>query len=188
MQPPPFVIGITGASSVIYGIRLLETLARLGQQSHLVLSAAAKTTIPLETTYSIAQVEALASKVWDAADFTASIASGSFLTQGMVVLPASMKSVAALAMGYDDNLLTRAAGVQLKEGRKLVVCPRETPLTQAHLKNLLALAQMGAVILPCLPAFYHQPQTLDEVINHSLGKILDQFGIQHTLFRRWGQA
>lgn len=188
MQAPPLVIGITGASSVIYGIRLLETLAKLGQETHLVLSVAAKTTIPLETKTSIAQVEALATKVWDAADFTASIASGSFLTQGMVVLPASMKSVAALAQGYDDNLLTRAAGVQLKEGRKLVVCPRETPLTQAHLKNLLSLAHMGAVILPCLPAFYHQPKTIEDLMDHSLGKILDQFGIQHQLFQRWGQV
>ena len=181
------VLGITGASSVIYGIRFLEVVKQIAEiESHLVLSAGAQATMRLETDWEVEKVRALADQVWEENDLTAPISSGSHPVIGMVVLPMSMKTMAAIAHGYDDNLIARAAGVQLKEGRKLILCPRETPMHQGHLRNMLELSQMGAVILPPMPAFYQKPQSIEDLIDHTVGKILDQFKIDHQLFNRWG--
>ncbi|HUW65959.1 MAG TPA: UbiX family flavin prenyltransferase [Spirochaetia bacterium] len=181
------VVGISGASGAIYGIRLLETLSACPEiETHLVVSEAAGRTIRLETAYSVEQVGRLAHRVYDNSDIGAAVASGSFRTDGMVVVPCSMKTVSAIANSYNDNLLVRAADVTLKERRKLVVVPRETPLHAGHLKLLVAVAELGAVVLPPMPAFYHLPVTLDDIVNQTVGKILDQFAIEHDLFRRWG--
>ncbi|MDA8335065.1 MAG: UbiX family flavin prenyltransferase [Peptococcaceae bacterium] len=183
------VVGISGASGAVYGIRLLEILASHPEiETHLVVSAAAQRTIGLETTYSVDQVLRLGDRVYDNADVGAAPASGSFRTDGMVVVPCSMKTASGIANCYNDNLLVRAADVTLKEKRKLVVVPRETPLHLGHLRLLAALAETGAVILPPMPAFYHHPRNIDDVINQTVGKILDQFNIEHHLFQRWGGA
>ena len=183
------VVGISGASGAIYGIRLLEVLSSLpGIETHLVVSDAAGKTIRLETTYSLEQVLRLSHHVYDNSDVGAAVASGSFRTDGMVVVPCSMKTASAIANSYNDNLLVRAADVTLKEKRKLVVVPRETPLHLGHLRTLTALAETGAVILPPMPAFYHLPGNIDDLVNQTVGKILDQFNIEHRLFQRWGAA
>jgi len=179
------IIGITGASGAIYGIRLLEVLRRQEIETHLIITDSAKKTISVETDYLIEQVEAIADFVYDNHDLGAPLASGSFPTDGMIIAPCSIKSVSALAHSYNDNLLVRAADVTLKEKRKIVVVPRETPLHLGHLRLLAALAELGAVIVPPVPAFYHLPKSIDDLINHTVGKVLDQFGIKHQLFRRW---
>ncbi|MEW6275199.1 MAG: UbiX family flavin prenyltransferase [Bacillota bacterium] len=179
------IIGITGASGAIYGIRLLEVLRRQEIETHLIITDSAKKTISVETDYLIEQVEAIADFVYDNHDLGAPLASGSFPTDGMIIAPCSIKTVSALAHSYNDNLLVRAADVTLKEKRKIVVVPRETPLHLGHLRLLAALAELGAVIVPPVPAFYHLPKSIDDLINHTVGKILDQFGIKHQLFRRW---
>lgn len=179
------IIGITGASGAIYGIRLLEVLRRQEIETHLIITDSAKKTISVETDYLIEQVEAIADFVYDNHDLRAPLASGSFPTDGMIIAPCSIKTVSALAHSYNDNLLVRAADVTLKEKRKIVVVPRETPLHLGHLRLLAALAELGAVIVPPVPAFYHLPKSIDDLINHTVGKILDQFGIKHQLFRRW---
>jgi 4-hydroxy-3-polyprenylbenzoate decarboxylase len=176
---------MSGASGVIYGIRTLEALQASGVETHLIISRWARRTIATETTWTLDRVRALASATYDETDMAAAVSSGSFRTTGMIVVPCSMKTLAAIAHSFDADLLARAADVTLKEGRKLVLVPRETPLHRGHLLNLLRAAEIGAVILPPLPAFYHNPQTIDDLINHTVGKILDQFGIEHTLFRRW---
>ncbi len=186
MNKDRLIIGITGASSVIYGARLLEHLKALDLvETHLVLSGGASETLRLETNKEPQEVRALADQVWEEMDFTAPISSGSYQTLGMIILPCSMKTLAAVSHGYDDNLLSRAAGVQLKERRKLVLCPRETPMHSVHLQNMLTLSQMGTIILPCVPAFYHQPLSIEDLMDHSIGKILDQFKLEHQLYRRW---
>lgn len=182
------VVGISGSSSPIYGIRTLEALAAGGVETHLVISRGAKRTIALETTWTIKKVQALASVVYDEQDMAAAISSGSFRTDGMVVAPCSMKTVSAIAYSFVTDLLVRAADVTLKEGRKLVLVPRETPLHLGHLRNLVRAAEIGAVILPPVPAFYHAPKTIDDLINQTVGKVLDQFNVPHTLFRRWTGA
>lgn len=181
-------VGLSGSSSPIYGIRLLQVLKDAGVETHLVISDGAKRTIVLEARSTVHQVAALASVTYNVHDMAAAISSGSFRTDGMIVAPCSMKTLAAIAHSFASNLLVRAADVTLKERRKLVLVPRETPLHIGHLKNLLQAAELGAVILPPMPAFYHQPKTVDDIVNQTVGKILDQFQIEHTLFRRWGQS
>ena len=186
MDPMRLIVGITGASGAIYGIRLLEVLKAIGGiETHLVLSKWGEQTIELETSYTVEAVRQLATVNHPLEDLAATISSGSFRTDGMVILPCSMKTLASIAHGLSDNLLTRVADVMLKEGRKLVLCPRETPLSPIHLENMLKLAGYGVRIIPPMPAFYNQPQSLDDIINHSVMKILDQFDIPTDLAKRW---
>ncbi|MBI4529179.1 MAG: UbiX family flavin prenyltransferase [Deltaproteobacteria bacterium] len=180
------IIGISGATGAIYGVRLLEVLSRLkDMETHLVMTRAGKMTIQVETPYSIKDVEAMADVVHDINNVGASISSGSFRTEGMVIAPCSMKSIGGIANSIGGDLLVRAADVILKERKKLVLVARETPLHLGHLENLVALTRMGAVIFPPVPAFYHRPKTLDDVINQTVTRILDQFNIDVTLFERW---
>ena len=179
------VVGVAGSSSPIYGIRTLEVLKDAGVETHLVVSEGAKRTIALETRWTVEEVEALATVVYDSRDLAASISSGSFPTDGMIVAPCSMKTLSAIAYSFSQDLLARAADVTLKERRKLVLVPRETPLHLGHLRNMVRATELGAVILPPVPAFYHAPKTVDDIINQTVGKILDQFHIEHTLFHRW---
>jgi 4-hydroxy-3-polyprenylbenzoate decarboxylase len=181
------VVGLAGSSGPIYGIRILEVLKELGVETHLVVSDGARLTIPLETKgrWTAEKVQALATVVYDNRDLAASISSGSFPTDGMIVAPCSMKTLAAIACSFSHDLLVRAADVTLKERRKLVLVPRETPLHLGHLRNMVSATEIGAVILPPMPAFYHEPATVDDLVNQTVGKILDQFHIEHALFRRW---
>jgi polyprenyl P-hydroxybenzoate/phenylacrylic acid decarboxylase-like protein len=188
VPPKRLVVGISGSSGPHFGVALLRTLREIGGlETHLVVSEAARITIRIEAGLDPADVLALADVVHEPGDLAASIASGSFRTEGMAIVPCSMRTLAAVALGYADNLLTRAAEVTLKERRRLVLVPRETPLSLAHLRNMLAATEAGAVILPPVPAFYHQPETIEDLIAHTVGKVLDQFDIQHDLFRRWGE-
>ncbi len=180
------IVGISGASGTIYGVRLLEVLKDTQDiEVHLILSRGARVAMEHETTYTPQAVEALADKVHAPEDLAASISSGSFLTEGMIVAPCSMKSLSMIANSLSENLLVRAADVILKERRKLVLIPRETPLHLGHLRHMIAVTEMGGVILPPVPSFYHKPQTIGEIIDQTIGKALDQLGIQHQLFRRW---
>jgi 4-hydroxy-3-polyprenylbenzoate decarboxylase len=179
-------VGLSGASGSIYGIRLLEVLRGIpGLETHLVVSQAAKRTLVAETDYSVRAVEALATRVYDDRDIGAAIASGSFPTAGMVVAPCSIKTLSALATCHADTLIARAGDVTLKEGRQLVAVVRETPLHVGHLRQMLALAEMGGVILPPVPAFYHRPRTIGDLVDHTVGRILDRFGIAHGLVAEW---
>jgi 4-hydroxy-3-polyprenylbenzoate decarboxylase len=180
------IVGISGATGPIYGIRLLEVLKKEGTETHLIITSTARKIIAQEASYSIKKVESLAHEVYDDGDLSASISSGSFKTDGMVIIPCSIKSLSGIAHSYDANLLTRAADVTLKERRKLVLVVRETPLHQGHLELMLRVARMGGIILPPVPAFYFHPKTVDDLINHTVGKVLDLFGINHHLFERWG--
>ncbi len=179
------VVGISGASGAIYGVRILQVLRHLGVETHLVVSETAGQTIEYETPHTVEEVKSLASKVYPVDDVAAAISSGSFRTDGMIVAPCSMKTLAGIANSYNDNLLTRAADVTLKERRKLVLVVRETPLHLGHLRHMTAVTEMGAVVLPPIPAFYHKPQTVDDIIDQTVGKVLDQFGLDASLFRRW---
>jgi len=185
----PLVVGISGASGGLYGIRLLEVLKGHPEvETHLVLTKPAERTIAEETDWELGAVRALAAVVHPVGDVGASIASGSFLTMGMVVVPCSIRTASAIAYCQADNLLTRAADVTLKEGRKLVLVVRETPMHRGHLKVLLEASENGAVILPPMPAFYTKPQTVAEIVDHTVARILDQLGIAHTLSIRWGSG
>ena len=179
------VVGISGATGAIYGIRLLEMLKVEGVQTDLIISDWARVTIQQETSYSVPQVEALATQVYSNKNLAAAISSGSFRTDGMVIAPCSMKSLAAIRAGFAADLLSRAADVILKERRKLVMLPREAPLNDIHLENMLTLSRMGAVMIPPVTAFYNQPKTLAEVIDHLLYRVLDQFGIEASAATRW---
>jgi 4-hydroxy-3-polyprenylbenzoate decarboxylase len=182
------IVGMSGASGVIYGIRLLQFLAeRSSIETHLVLSKPAERTIVEETDYRVQDVKALASIVHGISDIGASIASGSFRTRGMVIVPCSIHTASSVAYCQSDNLLTRAADVVLKERRKLVLVVRETPLHVGHLRLLTAAAEAGALILPPVPAFYSRPVALDDIINHTVGRVLDHFGIEHGIVKRWGE-
>jgi 4-hydroxy-3-polyprenylbenzoate decarboxylase len=188
IRPPAqrrLVVGITGASGVIYGIRLLEALQQSGIESHLVLSRAAEMTIAYETQYSIKDVKALAHTTYAVADIGAAISSGSFQTLGMAIVPCSMKTLAEIATGVTTTLLSRAADVTLKERRRLVLVPRETPLHLGHLRNMTAVTEMGAIVAPPMPGFYAMPQTLDDLIGHTVGRVLDLFGLDAGLVKRW---
>ncbi len=188
LVPGRLVVGISGASGVIYGIRLLELLKGLPVESHLVMSKAAEMTLAYETDLKVAQVQALADAAYAPADIGAAIASGSFRTLGMVVAPCSIRSMAEIACGTTTSLLTRAADVTLKERRRLVLMVRETPLHSGHLRSLLQLSEMGAVIAPPVPAFYAGPKTLDEMVDQTVGRVLDLFGLDSGKVSRWGEA
>lgn len=181
------VVGISGASGVILGVRLLEVLCQNPQiETHLILSSAAERTLALEGGPNPEAVKALANFTYDPTDLAAGPSSGSFLTMGMVVLPCSIKSLSAIAHSYADNLLARAADVTLKEHRPLVLCPRETPLHLGHLRLLTQVAEAGAMICPPIPAYYHGPTEIAHLIDQSVGKVLDLLKIEHNLFTRWG--
>lgn len=179
------IVGISGASGVIYGVRLLEALRELNVETHLVMSGWARRTLEQELDRSAAEVAALATRTYSPADLAAPISSGSFRTAGMVVAPCSMKSLASIANGLSGDLLSRAADVCLKERRTLVLCPRETPLNAIHLENMLRLNRAGAIIMPPVPAFYNRPRSLDDIVNHFVGRVLDHFGLEHRLYREW---
>jgi len=179
------IVGITGSSGVIYGIKLLYFLKKSKIETHIVLSKWAEKNIEIETDESVVEVKKLASFEYRENDMAASISSGSFKTDGMIIIPCSMKTLASIANGYDDNLISRAASVTIKENRKLVIVPRETPLSQIHLSNMLKLAKIGVTILPAMPGFYHRPKTINDLILHIVGKTLDQFEINNEVFKRW---
>lgn len=182
------IVGISGASGVIHGIRLLEVLREVPEvETHLVMSSAARQTIALETDLQVKGVEALADEVYRFNDIAASISSGSFRTAGMVVIPCSMKTLSGIAQSFSTNLLLRAADVTLKDRRRLVLVTRETPLHLGHLRLMVQVTEMGAIILPPVPAFYHRPRTLDDIINQTVNRTLDMFDIElpQDLFQRW---
>ena len=179
------IVGISGATGSIFGVRLLQLLQLSQVETHLVMSKWGARTLQHETSYSLADVQKMAAHHYSSLDQGAAISSGSFLTSGMVVCPCSVRSLAAIAHGYGDSLLHRAADVILKERRKLVLVVRETPFSEVHLENMLKLSRMGAVIFPPVPAFYNHPKTLNDVINQTVSRVLDQFGIHLPSLRRW---
>jgi 4-hydroxy-3-polyprenylbenzoate decarboxylase len=181
------VIGISGASGVIYGVKILSLLKEKEFETHLIMSEAGKRNLEIETGYKAEEVAAMATYVYDNSDVGASLASGSFLTDGMVVIPCTIKTLSGIANSYTTNLLVRAADVTLKEKRKLVLVVRETHLHKGHLRLMTMAADMGAHILPPVPSFYHQPKTIDDIINQTIGKIFDYLGIEHDLYKRWGE-
>jgi 4-hydroxy-3-polyprenylbenzoate decarboxylase len=181
------VVGISGASGVTYGVRLLDLLQETDYETHLIISEAGKLNITIETDRQPDEVAAMADFVYDDKDMAAALASGSFLTTGMVVVPCTIKTLSGIANSYNENLLVRAADVTLKEKRKLVLVVRETPLHKGHLRLMTQAADMGAHILPPVPSFYHQPKTIEDIIDQTIGKIFDYLGIEHHLFKRWGQ-
>jgi len=183
--PRRIVIGISGASGVIYGISMLKALAGKGVETHLIISESGKKNIELETEYRVQDVEAMADRCYSNKDVGAGPASGSFLTEGMVVVPCSIKTLSGIANSYNDNLLVRAADVTLKEKRKLVLVVRETPLHQGHLRLMTMAADYGAHILPPIPSFYNNPKTIEDIIHQTIGKIFDYLQIRHDLYRRW---
>ena len=182
------IVGIAGASGVIYGVRMLEVLKNRGIETHLIISEAGKLNIKIETDYDVEDVLAMADFTYTNKQIAASVASGSFQTMGMVVAPCTVKTLSGIANSYNENLLIRAADVQLKEKRKLALMFRETPLHVGHLRLLTLAAEMGAHIVPPVPAFYHHPKTIDDIINQSVGKVLDYMGIEHDLFKRWDNS
>ncbi len=180
------IIGITGATGVIYGIRLLEVLStKKDIETHLIISEAGEINIKYETTWKIKDIKALADFSYDIKDFGARLASGSFKNDGMIVAPCTIKTMSALANSYTENLLIRAGDVTLKERRRLVLVVRETPLHIGHIRSMERLSEMGAIIMPPVPSFYHRPKTIQDIIDHTIGKILDTFDIEHNLFQRW---
>lgn len=179
------VIGMSGASGVIYGVRLLQVLKDFNIETHLIMTNSAKEILRLETDYQVHEVEALASKSYNINDIAAPMASGSFKFDAMVIVPCSMKTLAGIATGYASNLLLRAADVALKEHRPLILVIRETPLNIIHIRNMLIAAKAGAIILPAMPGFYHNPKTIQDMIDFIVGKILDQLGLEHNLYERW---
>jgi len=179
------IIGMTGSTGAIFGVRFLEALKQCDVETHLVISKWAQRTIEHETNYTIEQVRSLANVVHSPGDMGATISSGSFLTEGMVVIPCSVRTLGSIANGYGEHLVHRAADVVLKERRRLVLVVRETPLSEVHLENMLKLARMGVVMLPPLPAFYNHPQTIDDLVNHIVGRVLDQFKIPAPFAKRW---
>lgn len=185
-SPRRIIVGITGSTGSVYGVRLLQVLRESpGIETHLVISSPGKRTLVQETEFSVKEVESLAHRVYDNRDIGAALASGSFKTSGMVIAPCSIKTVSALATCYADTLIARAGDVTLKEGRRLVAVVRESPLHVGHLKQMLALAEMGGIILPPMPAFYLRPKTLGDIVDQTLGRILDRLDIPHTLVPEW---
>jgi len=180
------VVGITGSTGVIYGIRLLEILKRLNIETHLIMSEWAQKCISMETDHDLNYVKSLATENSNEENMAANISSGTHKTDGMIVIPCSMKTLSSVANGYDETLVARVAGVTLKESRKLILVVRETPLTAINLENMLKLARLGVIILPPVTEFYTKPKVIDDLVNHIVGKCLDQFNIEHDLFTRWG--
>ncbi|MBW2370205.1 MAG: UbiX family flavin prenyltransferase [Deltaproteobacteria bacterium] len=184
-MPRRIVIGIAGASGVIYGIRMLQLLKDTDCETHLIISKAGKLNIEIETAHTAESVAAMADYTYEPRDVAASLASGSFITEGMVVVPCTIKTLSGIANSYTENLLIRAADVTLKEKRKLVLVVRETPLHKGHLRLMSMAADMGAHILPPVPSFYHMPKTIEDIIDQTIGKIFDYMSIKHQLFKRW---
>jgi 4-hydroxy-3-polyprenylbenzoate decarboxylase len=182
------IVGISGATGAIYGIRLLEVLSKSDVETHLVITEAAEQTILMETNWKLKDVKSLAKVSYDIKNLGADISSGSFLSEGMAIIPCSIKSLSGIANSFNENLLIRTADVTLKERRKLVLAVRETPLHLGHIELMLRASRMGAILLPPIPAFYFHPKTIDDLINHTVGKVLDLFGINHHLFNRWGSS
>lgn len=183
------IVAVSGATGAIYAIRLLQALQSIPTvETHLIVSRWARETITLETGFAPKEVERLAHFGYPEDDMTAPIASGSFMAEAMVIIPCSMKTLAAVAAGYADNLIVRAADVMLKEHRRLIVVARETPLNEIHLRNMLRLARAGAIVMPPVPAFYNHPQSPEDVIDHFVGRVLDLLGIPNHLSRRWGET
>jgi 4-hydroxy-3-polyprenylbenzoate decarboxylase len=181
------VVGITGASGVIYGVRILEVLSQLGIETHLIVTQAGAKNLEIETNYTKKKLESMASHAYDEGDLSACLASGSFKVDGMVVAPCSIKTLSAIANSYNNNLLVRAADVMLKERRRLVLLVRETPLHEGHLELMIKVTRMGGIIMPPVPAFYHHPTTIEDLINQTTGKVFDLFSIDAKLFQRWGK-
>jgi len=188
MAKTRIIVALSGASGIVYGIRLLEAARELGIETDLIMTDLAARMIGIETSLEPDQVNALATRVHDSFDFTSPLASGGIRHQGMVVIPCSMKTVAGIACGFSDNLLLRAADCTLKERRPLVLVPRETPLSAIHLRNMLTLAEAGAVILPACPGFYHRPRNIQGLVDHVVGKVFDILGIEHQLYRKWREG
>jgi len=182
------VVGISGATGVIYGVQMLKTLYKCGVETHLVITSSAIKNLLIETEYTMADLEPYATTIYDVDDVGASIASGSFEVDGMVIAPCSIKTLSAVANSFNYNLLIRAADVNLKERRRLILLVRETPFHEGHLDLMMRVTRMGGVIMPPVPAFYHMPKTIEDIINQSVGKVLDLFGIDASLFRRWGSS
>lgn len=179
------VVGLTGATGTIFGVRLLQILEGTGIETHLVMSKWAMSTLAHETPYTVDEVQQMATRFYPSGDQSAPLSSGSFLTNGMIVAPCSMKTLAAIACGISDNLIARAADVILKERRRLVLMVRESPLSDIHLENMLKLSRMGVVILPPVPAFYNHPRTIDDIVNHTVQRALDQFDVHIDVVSRW---
>ncbi|OPX91572.1 MAG: putative aromatic acid decarboxylase [Pelotomaculum sp. PtaB.Bin104] len=189
MDVQRIIVSITGATGAIYGVRLLEALQECpGVETHLILSSWAEKTIALETSYTVEAVHKMAHYCHDLRNVGASVASGSFQTSGMAVIPCSMKTLAAIAHGLAENLIIRAADVMLKERKKLILVPRETPLSVIHLENMLTVNRAGAYLVPPMPAFYNHPASIDDLVNHLVGRVMDQFGLPHNLTRRWSEV
>ena len=182
------IVGISGATGVVYGVRMLKVLFDCGVETHLVITSSAIKNLLIETEYTMADLEPFASTIYDVDDVGASIASGSFQIDGMVIAPCSIKTLSAVANSFNYNLLVRAADVNLKERRKLVLLVRETPFHEGHLDLMMRVTRMGGIIMPPVPAFYHMPKTIEDIIDQSVGKVLDLFGIDASLFRRWGSS
>ena len=182
------IVGISGASGTVYGVRVLEALKGSGIETHLVMTRSAEVTLAYETDLKIKDVHALADVVHPVADIGAAISSGSFKTEGMIVAPCSIRSLAEIAYGNTTNLLSRAADVVLKERRRLVLMVRETPLHVGHLRAMTQASEIGAIVMPPMPAFYARPKTIDDMIDHTIGRALDLFGIENSLVRRWGES
>ena len=180
------IIGITGSTGVLYGIRMLEVLKKLEVETHLIMSQWAEKCISMETEYTSDYVQSLATNTSDEKNMASSVSSGTHKVDGMIVAPCSMKTLSAIANGYDDTLVARAASVTIKESRKLILMARETPLSAIHLENMLKLSRIGVVILPPVTEFYTKPKTIDDIVNHGVGKCLDQFDLKHDLYPRWG--
>lgn len=181
------IVGITGATGVIYGIRMLQVLSERNVETHLVITESGIRNIEIETRFSLEDLKKLAKRIYDINDICAPIASGSCLMDGMVVIPCTIKTLSAIANSFNHNLLVRAADVTLKERRRLVLVVRETPLHEGHLELMLRVTRMGGIIMPPVPSFYHKPKTIDDIINQTVGKVLDLFGIDAHLFDRWGE-
>jgi len=181
------IVGISGGSGAIYGVALLKILQEMGVETHLVVSTMGEYVVEHECGVNLEELKSLASYYYDNKDLAAPISSGSFKTDGMIIIPSSMKTVAAVANGFSDSLLTRAADVIIKERRKLVIVPRETPLSTIHLENMLKLAKMGVTILPASPGFYNHPESISDIVSSIVGRSLDQLGIEHNLINRWGE-
>jgi flavin prenyltransferase len=187
-QPPRLIIAVTGATGAIYGVRLLEMLRDTPVETHLIISPWGRRTLLHETRYTVDEVQRLADQTYLPNDQGAAISSGSFLTLGMAVVPCSMRTLAAIAHGLGDNLIHRAADVVLKERRRLLLAPREAPLSDIHLENMLKLSRMGTIICPPMPGFYQRPATIDDIVNQTVVRILDQFGVHLDSPGRWGEA
>jgi flavin prenyltransferase len=183
--PLKLIVGMTGATGAVLGIRCLQALRSLQVETHLVLSQWARATIELETDYSVRDVRALADRVYGVRDQAAAISSGSFRTDGMLIVPCSMKTLAAIRAGYGESLIARAADVTIKERKPLVLVPRETPLSEIHLENMLALARMGVIMAPPVPAFYHRPASVADIVDHTVARVLDQLGLELPVTSRW---